>query len=60
MNVALAEPGWGEVEVAVLSDGRMIEEPKPLFSNGEGSALNGNRMKMGVAYLQLPATAVWA
>ena len=37
----------GEVEVAVLSDGRMIEEPKPLFSNGEGSALNGNRMKMG-------------
>lgn len=37
----------GEVEVAVLSDGRMIEEPKPVSSKDEGSALNGNRLKMG-------------
>jgi hypothetical protein len=37
----------GEVEVAVLSDGRMIEEPKPVVSKEEGSALNGNRIKMG-------------
>ena len=37
----------GEVEVAVLSDGRMIEEPRPVSSKEEGRALNGNKVKMG-------------
>lgn len=36
----------GEVEVAVLSDGRMIEAPKPLSANGTGSALNGNSITL--------------
>jgi hypothetical protein len=36
----------GEVEVAVLSDGRMIEEPKPVVPNEEGSSLNGSRFKI--------------
>jgi len=37
----------GEVEVAVLSDGRMVEEPKPLQPTAEGSALSGNAIQFG-------------
>jgi hypothetical protein len=37
----------GEVEVAVLENGHLIEEPKPVLRNDEGRALDGNRIKEG-------------
>jgi hypothetical protein len=37
----------GEVELAVLSDGRMIEEPKPVFPEKGGEALHGTSFHLG-------------